>query len=118
MQDSVLLVFADPTLLKRLSVFLARRGYVCRAAPALGEAVAMLRRAACTWVVVDIDLLGTRIVEATDELRAASPGTQLVGLDTLAGQEGTDRAAAPFDAVLPKPFFLDSLLATLPPQRQ
>jgi DNA-binding response OmpR family regulator len=117
MQDSVLLVLADPSVLKRLVSLLAQRGYRCQAAPSLDAALAALRRSVYTWVVVDLDLLGSDVVGGADELRAASPGTRLVGLDALAERHETHRAAARFHAVLPKPFFLDSLLATLPPQR-
>jgi hypothetical protein len=46
-------------------------------------------------------------------LRRAHPAVRLVGLDSLAEHRARGEDS-PFDAIIPKPFLIDPLLAALP----
>ena len=113
MQVRILLIVGDPTVGKHLAALVAGRGYECSVVPSLAEAGRELRERAYALVILDLDLLGDDPVPTARQFRRAHPTVRLVGLDSLAEHRARG-GDSPFDAVIPKPFLIDPLLAALP----
>jgi DNA-binding response OmpR family regulator len=111
MQARVLVVESDPTIRKLLAAFLGSRGYPCHGVESISAALDALRRESCSLIILDLDL--TERGDAVAELRSACPAVRLIGLDSLAEQRIGNPAQARLDAVIPKPFLADPLLAAM-----
>jgi DNA-binding response OmpR family regulator len=111
MQARVLVVEADPTLRRRLAALVESSGYPCQTADSLPAAIEALRRNSFSLVIFDLDLAGQD--DAAAELRAANPALRLIGLDSVAEHRAGHSGRAQLDAVIPKPFLVDPLLAAM-----
>jgi len=113
MPARLLLVVAEPTVLKHLRRLFARQGYTCECVSTLAEALDALRRDSCPVAVVDLDLLGSEPAGTARQLRETSPTTRLLVLDSLAEHRAGPERDRLFDAVIPKPFIAEPLLSAL-----
>lgn len=115
MQARILLVEADALISKHLVTLIRRHGYSCEAVSSLSAALDALRRDAFGLIILDLDLPGTDPSAIAKELRGIRPEVRLVGLDSVAESRGGGASSpAAFDAVIPKPFVVEPLLAALP----
>lgn len=114
MATRILLLEADPTLRKHLKSFLHGLGYECNCVDTLAAALIELRERPCRLAIVDLDLAGGDNAAFAAEFRRAAPAVRLIALDSAAEQRPADPPDRPFDAVIPKPFLADPLLAMLP----
>jgi len=109
MRPRILLVEPDPTIRKHLAALLERLGYACASVATLVDAMAEARREPCALIIVDLDLAGGDPDDCAARLRAAAPAARLIALDS----DGLPALDA-YDALIPKPFLADPLLAAIP----
>jgi two-component system response regulator RegA len=111
---TLLLVDDDDVLRERLGRALRERGFEVTTAPGGEEAIAIARRDAPEYAVVDLRMPGASGIEVLDALRAIDPATRvlmLTGYGSIAtAVEATRRGAVGY---LPKPADADEIVAAL-----
>ena len=109
--DTLLLVDDEPSLRLLCRVNLELEGYRVLEAETLEEARAILRSEPVSVVLLDVHLKGERGLDLVEDVRSATPPGAIVLLTGESAIDGEDRHAV--DAVLPKPFSLEELSATV-----
>jgi two-component system response regulator RegA len=111
---TLLLVDDDEVLRERLGRALRERGFEVTTAPGGEEAIAIARRDAPEYAVVDLRMPGASGIEVLEALRAIDPATRvlmLTGYGSIAtAVEATRRGAVGY---LPKPADADEIVAAL-----
>ena len=114
MSHRILLVEADATIRKHLVGLIRRLGHDCAPVASLAAALDELRQRPCSLVIVDLDVACGNPASLAAQMRLADATVRLVALDSHGAPPGDDPAHQSFDAVIPKPFLVEPLLATLP----
>lgn len=109
MAGRILLVEGDATIRKHLIALLRRLGFTCRSVGSVAAALDEARRQRYPLIIVDLDLTGRDPHGCAAHLRNAAPSARIVALDG-----NGDSPVDAFDAVVPKPFVAEPLLAALP----
>ena len=108
---TILVVYDEPSIRLLCRVNLELEGYCVLEAESLGDARRFLSEGAVDVALLDVHVGAENGLELADELRRDRPE---VGVALLTGSfDVTPAARSRVDAVLPKPFSLDQLSATV-----
>ena len=114
MQAHILIAEADPTIRKHLECLLRDLGHACAGVSSLPAALTELQGQPYDIVIVDLDLARGGQGDFTAQLLGARRSVRLIGLDSAGGHDSHGALHRNLDAVIPKPFLAEPLLATLP----
>ena len=109
--DTLLVVDDEPSLRLLCRVNLELEGYRVLEAESLDEARSVLRSEPVCVVLLDVHLKGERGLDLVEDIRSMEPPGAVA---LLTGESAIDDdARRAVDAVLPKPFSLEELSATV-----
>ena len=114
----ILIADDDPLVRRYLSIVMERDGHRCIAVENGAEAIALLACTRFDMAIVDIFMPVKEGIETILEIRQRFPDTKIAAM-SAGGRVMTSCQALDFarcfgaDAVLPKPFSLDALRATM-----
>ena len=114
MQAHILIAEGDSTIRKHLVCLLRKLGHECADVPSLPAALAELQGQPYDIVIVDLDLARGGQGNFAEQFLEARDSVRLIGLDTANEHDGHCVLHDRLDAVIPKPFLAEPLLATLP----